>query len=226
MNYKNLKLSLVAIALLVANTTLAQHGIAIDIGKSHQEDTTHVTNFSIGLTSNTDTLKGLQANMLSNYSGHVEGLQLSGFSNISSSPMRGVQVSGITNISMGVENGIQAAGLLNISSGYMRGLQVSGYNYADELNGAQIGIINVAEAHPKGWQIGLVNYTKDTEGHKIGLVNVNPTTTIDVMAYGGTSSKLNSAIRFRNRSTYNIIGLGTHYMGFDEDFSGAVFYRL
>ena len=146
MNNKIFKLLLVAATLVATTTATAQHGIAIDLGKSHKEDTTHITNLSIGLTSNTDTLKGVQANMLSNYSGHVEGLQLSGFSNISSSPMRGVQVSGITNISMGVENGIQAAGLLNISSGYMRGLQVSGYNYADELNGAQIGIINVAEA--------------------------------------------------------------------------------
>ena len=90
----------------------------------------------------------------------------------------------------------------------------------------EIGIINVAESHPKGWQVGLVNYTKDTEGHKIGLVNVNPSTTIDFMVFAGTSSKLNSAIRFRNKSTYNVIGMGTHYMGFDEDFSGALFYRL
>lgn len=57
-------------------------------------------------------------------------------------------------------------------------------------------------------------------------MNVSPKTTIDVMGFFGTSSKLNTAIRFRNRSTYNVIGLGTHYMGFDEDFSGAVFYRL
>lgn len=185
-----------------------------------------MTNLSIGVNSNTDTLKGVQLNMLSNYARRVQGLQLSGFSNISSSPMRGAQLSGITNISMGVENGIQAAGLLNVSSGYMRGLQVGAYNYADELNGLQLGVFNVAEKHPKGWQVGLVNYTKDTEGHKIGFVNVNPETTIDVMAFGGTSSKLNSAVRFRNKSTYNIIGLGTHYMGFDEDFSGAVFYRL
>ena len=216
-----------ATTLLIANTLLAQqHGLAIDIGKNHQEDSTHVTNVSIGLTSHTDTLKGMQLNMLSNYAWRVEGVQLSGFSNISSSPMRGFQLSGVTNISMGVENGIQAAGLLNVSSGYMRGLQLGAYNYADELNGAQIGVFNVAEAHPKGWQIGLVNYTKDTEGHKIGLVNVNPETTIDVMTFGGTSSKLNGAVRFRNTSTYSILGLGTHYMGFDEDFSGAVFYRL
>lgn len=224
----NLRLAFVAITLTAALTASAQyrHGITVDIGKSHQADTTHVTSLSVGVTSHTDTLKGVQANMLSNYARNVRGLQLSAFSNISASPMRGFQLSGITNISMGVENGIQAAALLNVSSGYMRGVQLGAYNYADELNGAQIGIFNVAEAHRKGWQIGLVNYTKDTEGHKIGFVNVSPKTTIDVMGFLGTSSKLNTAIRFRNRSTYNVIGLGTHYMGFDEDFSGAVFYRL
>ena len=218
-------LVLVTMSLMVTTAT-AQHGIAIDIGENHREDTTHVTHFSIGLTSHTDTLKGVQMNMLSNYAGRVEGLQLSGFSNISSSPMRGFQLCPVTNISMGVENGVQVAGLLNVSSGYMRGVQLGAYNYADQLNGTQIGAINVAVSHPRGWQVGLINYTKDTKGRKIGLVNVNPETTIDVMAFAGTSSKLNSAVRFRNRSTYSIIGMGTHYMGFDEDFSGALFYRL
>ena len=224
----NLKV-LIVVAMLMATTTVSAqlgHGIAIDIGKNHQEDSTHITNLSVGLTSHTDTLKGVQLNGVSNYAQNVKGIQLSTFSNISSSPMRGFQLSGITNISMGVENGVQLAGLLNISSGYMRGFQLGTYNYADQLNGAQFGVFNVAESHPKGWQIGIVNYSKDTEGHKIGLINVNPKTTIDVMAFGGTSSKINSAIRFRNHSTYNIIGLGTHYMGFDKDFSGALFYRL
>ena len=223
-----LKPLMTGLALMAAITATAQlsHGVTLDIGRSHPEDSTHVTNMSIGLTSHTDSLKGVQLNMLSNYARRMEGLQLSGFSNISSTPMRGFQLSGVTNISMGVENGIQAAGLLNVSSGYMRGMQLGAYNYADALNGAQIGIFNVAETHQKGWQIGIINYTKDTEGHKLGLVNVSPETTIDVMGYAGTSSKLNSAIRFRNRSTYNIIGVGTHYMGFDNDFSGAIFYRL
>lgn len=220
------KLLLATTILLAATTVSAQHGLAIDLGKNHKEDTTHVTRLSVGITSNTDTLKGVQANMLSNYARNVNGLQLSGFSNITSSPMRGAQLSGVTNISMGMEKGLQAAGLLNVSSGEMRGWQVGAYNYADELNGLQVGVFNLATSHPKGWQVGLLNYSKDTEGRKIGLVNVNPATTIDVMVFGGTSSKLNTAIRFRNRSTYNILGIGTHYMGFDEDFSGAVYYRL
>ena len=202
------------------------HGLAIDLGKGHEEDSTRVTGFSIGVTSHTDALKGLQVNMLSNYARRASGMQLSGFSNISSSEMKGLQLSGITNISMGVEKGVQATGLLNISAGAMRGLQLGSYNYADELKGLQLGVFNVATSHPKGWQFGLVNYTKDGRGRKVGLVNVSPETTIDFMLYGGTSSKVNAAVRFRNRSTYNVVGVGTHYMGFDENFSGALFYRL
>ena len=75
-------------------------------------------------------------------------------------------------------------------------------------------------------QIGLVNYARDTISKRYGLINVNPKTRIDVMAFGGTNSKANMALRFRNRSTYNIIGVGTHYMGLNEKFSGALFYRI
>ena len=224
----NLKFMIVVAMLMAATSVSAQHGhgVTIDIGKNHKEDTTHVTNLSIGLTSHTDTLKGIQLNGVSNYAYNVSGAQLSVFSNISSSPLKGLQLSGVTNISMGLEKGLQVAGLLNVSSGNMNGMQLGAYNYADQSNGLQFGVFNVAESHPKGWQVGLVNYTKDRDGRKIGLVNVNPKTTVDVMAYGGTSSKLNFGVRFRNRSTYSIVGVGTHYMGFDEKFSGAIFYRL
>ena len=224
----NLKFMIVVAMLMAATSVSAQHGhgVTIDIGKNHKEDTTHVTNLSIGLTSHTDTLKGIQLNGVSNYAYNASGAQLSAFSNISSSPLKGLQLSGVTNISMGLEKGLQVAGLLNVSSGNMNGMQLGAYNYADQSNGLQFGVFNVAESHPKGWQVGLVNYTKDSDGRKIGLVNVNPKTTVDVMAYGGTSSKLNFGVRFRNRSTYSIVGVGTHYMGFDEKFSGAIFYRL
>lgn len=202
------------------------HGITIDVGEFHEEDSTHVTHFSIGLSNHTDSLKGVQLNAISNYAYNAKGLQLTGFSNISSSPLRGIQLSGVTNIAMGVDKGMQLSGIHNISSGYMRGMQWGASNYAEELDGVQIGLLNTAQKHTKGWQVGLINYTKDTSGRKIGLVNVNPQTTIDWMVFGGTSSKLNGAIRFRNKSTYSILGVGTHYMGFDEKFSGAIFYRI
>ena len=224
----SLRLAALGVLVSVAVGAPAQrlHGLAIDLGKTNPVDSTRITNLSIGVTSHTDSLKGVQLNVLSNYAWNVKGLQLSGFSNISSTPLRGMQLSGITNITMGVEKGLQLASLLNVSAGTMSGMQLGAYNYTNELNGLQLGAINVATSHPKGWQVGIINYTKDTSGRKIGLVNVNPSTTVDFMVYGGTSTKINGAVRFRNHSTYSIIGIGTHFMGFDDHFSGGIFYRL
>lgn len=184
-------------------------------------------NFPVGIICMQDTLRGLQLGLNSSIATEGgSGLQLSGLSNISASAFRGIQFSAISNISRGLEQGIQFSGLLNVSSAYMRGLQWGAINYADSLNGTQLGAVNVARSHPKGWQIGLINVTNDTIGRKIGLLNISPYTIIDFMFYGGTSSKLNAAIRLRNHSTYSIVGVGTHYIGLDEKFSGALFYRL
>lgn len=172
-----------------------------------------------------DDMRGVQISGVSNVVKGGNGVQLSLFNNVSSSPFRGVQLSGLSNISMGMKRGLQIAAA-NVSSSYMRGMQLGGYNYADTLNGSQIGLLNVCLSHPRGVQIGVINYSRDTVAHKIGLVNVNPKTRIDYMFYGGSATKANLAIRFRNRSTYNILGIGTHYFGLDEKFSGALFYRI
>lgn len=172
-----------------------------------------------------DDMRGVQISGVSNVVKGGNGVQLSLFNNVSSSPFRGVQLSGLSNISMGMKRGLQIAAA-NVSSSYMRGMQLGGYNYADTLNGSQIGLFNVCLNHPRGVQIGVINYSRDTVAHKIGLVNVNPKTRIDYMFYGGSATKANLAIRFRNRSTYNILGIGTHYFGLDEKFSGALFYRI
>lgn len=197
---------------------------------------------NLGLIGGADTLKGFQLNAMtsfvpgemrglqisgiSNVASGMRGVQLSAFGNVSLSPFRGVQVAGVTNISRGVQLGVQLSPLSNISSSYMRGLQIGSYNYADTLNGSQIGLVNVCIRHPRGVQIGIVNYSRDTMARKIGLVNVNPKTRIDFMAFGGNNSKINFGVRFRNRSTYNVVGVGTHYMGLDKKFSGALFYRV
>ena len=183
--------------------------------------------FPIGIVSRQDSMRGLQFGLAATLADEqTKGVQIAGFSNMSASALRGLQLAGITNLSMGVERGLQFSGIANVASGYMRGGQMAAYNYADSLNGSQVGLINVARSHPRGWQVGLVNITRDTVAHKIGLVNLNPRTVVDFMLYGGTTTKGNVAVRFRNRSTYSIIGLGTHYMGLDKKFSGAVFYRL
>ena len=172
-----------------------------------------------------DDMRGVQISGVSNVVKGGNGVQLSLFNNVSSSPFRGVQLSGLSNVSMGMKRGLQIAAA-NVSSSYMRGLQLGGYNYADTLNGSQVGLFNVCLSHPRGVQIGIINYSRDTVAHKIGLVNVNPKTRIDYMFYGGSATKANLAIRFRNRSTYNILGIGTHYFGLAEKFSGALFYRI
>ena len=171
-------------------------------------------------------MRGVQLSGVSNIAKSANGLQIAGLTNATTTPMRGIQMAGVTNVAMGVKRGMQISGIANICSNYMRGLQFATYNYADTLNGSQFGLVNVCVSHPRGVQVGLINYSRDTIAHKIGLVNINPKTRIDMMFYGGSSTKLNFALRFRNRSTYNMLGVGTHFMGMDEKFSGALFYRI
>ncbi len=183
--------------------------------------------FPVGIVSAQDTVKGFQFGLISSVTtegGH--GFQFGGVSNTSGHTFNGLQMGGVSSITQGMDKGLQMSSILNISSKRMNGWQMGTVNYADSLNGAQIGIFNVTRKHPQGWQVGLVNLSYDSIGHKIGLVNINPATHIDVMVYGGSSTKMNLAARFRNRSTYNVIGVGTHFMGLDSKFSGAVFYRL
>ena len=181
----------------------------------------------VGIVSVQDSVKSVQLGVISSVAtdgGH--GVQLSSLSNTTGQKFNGLQLSGVSNITAGMDKGVQLSGILNVSSAMLRGLQLGAFNYADSLNGAQVGVFNVARKRPKGWQVGLINLSYDSIGHKIGLVNINPMTTIDYMVYGGSSTKTNLAARFRNKSTYSIIGVGTHFMGLDSKFSGAVFYRL
>ena len=183
--------------------------------------------FPVGIVSAQDTVKGFQFGLISSVTtegGH--GFQFGGVSNTSGHTFNGLQIGGVSSITQGMDKGLQMSSILNISSKRMNGWQMGTVNYADSLNGAQIGILNVTRKHPQGWQVGLVNLSYDSIGRKIGLVNINPATHIDVMTYAGSSTKMNLAARFRNRSTYNVIGVGTHFMGLDSKFSGAVFYRL
>ncbi len=183
--------------------------------------------FPVGIVSAQDTVKGFQFGLISSVTtegGH--GFQFGGVSNTSGHKFNGLQLGGISNITKGMDKGLQLSGVLNVSSDQMNGWQLGAVNYADSLNGTQIGFFNLARRRTHGWQVGIINLSYDSIGRKIGLVNINPATHIDVMTYAGSSTKMNLAARFRNRSTYNILGVGTHFMGLDSKFLGAVFYRL
>ncbi len=227
---------------LSAQTPLRNHGVSLSLHTGHRNaDSTRTHTVEVGILGAADTLRGVsvqaissgynvtrgvQLSAISNYASSLRGVQAAAFYNVTTRPFEGFQLSLGSNIAMGIRKGTQVGLLANVASGSMRGLQIGGYNYADTLTGSQVGLINVAVEHPHGVQVGLVNYTRDTRAKKIGLVNISPATLIDVMVYGGSSTGFNTALRFRNRSTYSIIGVGAPYIGFDGHFSGAAFYRL
>lgn len=81
----------------------------------------------------------------------------------------------------------------------MKGIQISGLgNITGSTSvGVQLAPFNVA-VHAKGLQIGLVNYYKDKlDGFQLGLVNANPNTKVQMMIFGGNTTKLNMAARFK-----------------------------
>lgn len=192
----------------------------LNVGKASGVQAAVNGNFSIG------GMKGLQASFVTNTAHRLSGVQLAGFTNIMTAPGHAIQIAGVTNVAMGLDLGMQFSPISNICSSSMRGVQVGAYNYADTLSGSQFGLLNIALHHPRGWQFGIVNYSRDTVAHKVGLVNINPKTRIDILTFVGNTSAFNVGLRFRNRSTYNIVGLGTHYFGLDKHFSGALYYRL
>ena len=223
-----------AAAMMAAVSTQAQDtekkerraSLGINIGH-RAADSLKVSALNMGLLTITDSLKGVQLSPVSNVAEHASGFQMSAFSNVAYDGMKGFQLSALNNIVIGEANGLEIAGFTNQNVGTLKGMQVAFRNETDTLRGLQLGLFNyITRDYQKGLQIGVVNYSRDTLARRIGLVNVSPRTRIDVMAFAGTNSKANMALRFRNRSTYNIIGAGTHYMGLNEKFSGALFYRI
>lgn len=174
-----------------------------------------------------DQTAGVLASGLMNVSGEMTGVLLSGLSNIASDDMSGISAAGLLNVTGGTMKGMQVAGLANVSGEDTNGVQIAGLmNVAGErANGLQIAPFNFGY-YVSGLQIGLVNYYRDkSNGFQLGLVNANPSTKIQIMAFGGNRTKINAGARFKNELFYTILGVGTHYLGLDEKFSGAVFYR-
>ncbi len=185
------------------------------------------SNVGLGVISINDSVKGVQLSPISNIAEHSSGVQLAVFSNVGYNGMEGVQLSALNNIAIGGAKGVQLSGFTNQTFGTMSGLQLAFRNQTDTLRGVQLGFFNaIAHDYRSGVQIGIINFSRDSITKRFGLINISPRTRIDIMAFGGTNSKINFALRFRNRSTYNIIGVGTHYMGLDNKFSGSLYYRI
>lgn len=169
--------------------------------------------------------KGVTLSGLMNVSAKdLEGVQIASLLNITGDKAKGTQISAFGNVSVDM-NGLQMAGVGNICAQNMKGVQIGLANYAKEMKGTQLGLLNLCVGEVKGVQIGLVNHSKDTTTVKIGLVNVSPKTRIQLLAYGGNNAKFNLAVRFKNRMTYTMLGVGAPYLKLNDKFSGALFYR-
>lgn len=182
-----------------------------------------------GLTNITgDNTSGVVIGGLLNISGkNSTGVQLAGLANISGENFNGITTSGLLNIVGEDLVGVQISGLGNITGEKMHGLQISGIGnvVGETFTGVQLAPLNIAQ-NGKGLQIGLVNYYKEKfNGFQLGLVNANPDTKVQLMLFGGNTTKLNVGARFKNKLFYTILGGGTHYLDFSDKFSASLFYR-
>lgn len=172
--------------------------------------------------------KGVLITGLTNIAGdNMNGVMISGIMNVTGNKSSGVQLGGLANVTGERFSGVIASGLLNVVGETMSGVQLSGLAnvVGGQLNGMQGGLFNYA-TKARGLQIGLVNYYKDEmKGFQLGLVNANPDTKVQMMIFGGNSTKLNIGVRFKNKLFYTILGGGTHYLDFEDKFSAAAFYR-
>lgn len=143
-----------------------------------------------------------------------EGIIASGLLNITGGEAKGIQVAGIGNISSDAVYGLQLAGLFNISGEQTIGLQTSALLNiaAGQMNGVQVGLINLAASSMNGFQIGLFNYHSNRlRGLQLGLINANPSTRLQLLLSGGTSTLFNVGLRFKSRTFYTIISTGAKY---------------
>lgn len=172
--------------------------------------------------------KGVLITGLTNIAGdNTGGVMISGIINVTGNKASGVQLAGLANVTGEKFSGVMASGLLNVVGETLNGIQLSGLAnvVGGQLNGVQAGLFNYA-TNARGLQLGLVNYYKDEmKGFQLGLVNANPETKVQMMVFGGNSTKLNMGVRFKNELFYTILGGGTHYLDFGDKFSAAAFYR-
>ena len=129
-------------------------------------------------------LNGIQVSGLTNLLlGDANGSQFTGGMNIVKGHLLGMQLAGFGNVVYKFSFGVQAAGMFNVSMASMSGVQLSIIsNYTrGEMAGVQISLVNQAgdiqgpntyeQTESTGFQIGLFNRARKMDGYQIGLIN-------------------------------------------------------
>ena len=130
----------------------------IGIGINHRSsDSALVTHAQVGLVSSVDSLKGIQAGLLSS---------------VTWRKMSGLSIGGFHTLNVGKASGVQAAVNGNFSIGGMKGLQASFVtNTAHRLSGVQLaGFTNIMTAPGHAIQIaGVTNVAIGDLGNEVGM---------------------------------------------------------
>ncbi|MGD1845786.1 MAG: hypothetical protein ACFB10_10380 [Salibacteraceae bacterium] len=129
-------------------------------------------------------------NLLSGYSGGLNGIEVGGLVNILREDMIGVQVGGWANVVGGKISGLQVGGLYNRGRKDVHGIQVGGLfnTTGGSVKGMQIGgLFNLTEGAVRGFQVGgLFNQTQGAvQGFQIGGLFNYSGSNVKVMQIGG-----------------------------------------
>jgi len=124
------------------------------------------------------TSNSLSFNILSGYTGGLDGFELSLFSSVINGNMKGCQITGFSNVNLGKAEGAQIGCFSNVNLGQTKGLQISGFSnlVADSAEGVQIsGFSNIVKGNYSGAQIsGFSNMVNgNTKGVQVsGFANI------------------------------------------------------
>ncbi|HKJ43235.1 MAG TPA: hypothetical protein VKA27_14155 [Sunxiuqinia sp.] len=169
-----------------------------------------------------------------NFCEDVEGVQLSGFSNVVKGNGKVAQFSGFSNIILGEVDGVQIAGFLNFSKARMQNFQAAGFmNISmDDAKGIQLaGFSNITNGNLDGAQIsGFLNVARKLNGLQLGIINLAdtiesgvPIGILSIVKHGfrefevSFSEGLNAQATFKIGvdKFYNIFTVGNKFIGAD-----------
>lgn len=141
-------------------------GPNISLNITNRQKDPEQTYLNIGLLSHFQQLSGVGINLISStVQGNVNGLQISGLTNICGVNASGVTLSSIANVAGGNLHGIAISGLMNIGGKQVSGVQFSalGNVGGTTLNGVSFsGLINLSGKDATGFHLaGLANISRN-----------------------------------------------------------------
>ena len=145
-----------------------------DIAVALPNNTQTVRGVDLGIGSKTNSIYGLQWDLIASEAGELRGINVGGLGLAKVGEGYGVNEAWIyarSNRFYGIQGGIVDVndsrfggaqfGIVNFAHGTLIGAQLGIYNQVEDLHGVQLGIVNNAHHISKGLQLGIVNIAKN-----------------------------------------------------------------